>query len=101
MQQILHPIIDCFAFILPESFTQKVYSEALISYKDLEKSSAYSDQYEKRLKNDQKKLKNQLKEIAPLRLADLKKEQQEKLDRAKEKLISALITYCFRFFHIP
>ncbi len=29
--------IDCFAFILPESFTQKVYSEALISYKDLEK----------------------------------------------------------------
>ena len=77
--------IDCFAFILPESFTQKVYSEALISYKDLEKSSAYSDQYEKRLKNDQKKLKNQLKEIAPLRLADLKKEQQEKLDRAKEK----------------
>ena len=77
--------IDCFAFILPESFTQKVYSEALISYKDLEKSSAYSDQYEKCLKNDQKELKNQLKEIAPLRLADLKKEQQEKLDRAKEK----------------
>ncbi len=37
------------------------------------------------MKNDQKKLKNQLKEIAPLRLADLKKEQQEKLDRAKEK----------------
>lgn len=76
--------IDCFAFVLPENFKQKVYSEALIRYQDLEKSSAYSVQYENRLKTDQKELKQQLKKIASIRLADLKKEQQGKLDQAKE-----------------
>lgn len=76
--------IDCFAFILPENFKQKAYSEALVRYQDLEKSSAYSEQYENRLKTDQKELKQQLKKIASIRLADLKKEQQGKLDQAKE-----------------
>lgn len=77
--------IDCFAFVLPENFKQTTYSEALIRFKDLMKSDAYSDQYEKRLKQDQKDLKSRLKEIAPTRLAEIKKEQQALLDQEKQK----------------
>lgn len=77
--------IDCFAFVLPENFKQTTYSEALIRFMDLMKSDAYSNQYEKRLKRDQKDLKNILKKIAPTRLADIKKEQQALLDQEKQK----------------
>lgn len=77
--------IDCFAFILPENFKQAAYSEALVSYKDLKNSDAYSNQYEQRLKQDQKELKKQLKQIAPIRLTEIKNEQQKLLDQEKEK----------------
>lgn len=77
--------IDCFAFVLPENFTQAVYSEALIRYDDLNNLPAYSTHYEERLKKDQKRLKQHLKEVAPISLAEKKAEQQRKLDQEKEK----------------
>lgn len=77
--------IDCLAFVLPDNFTQTVYSEALIQYRDLKTSDAYSSQYEKRLKQDQKNLKNHLKETASSIMTEKKAEQQKRLDQEKKK----------------
>lgn len=76
--------IDCFAFILPENFTQPVFSEALVAFTDLKNQSAYSKQYEKRFKSEQKRLKEQLKPIATSSLKERKNQQQKLLDQEKE-----------------
>lgn len=75
--------IDCFAFVLPDNFTQPVYSEALVRYQDLKKSDAYSRKYEKRVKQEQKKLNNHLEHSASVSLAGKKAEHQKLLDQKK------------------
>ncbi|MGM0339057.1 FtsX-like permease family protein [Enterococcus sp. AZ007] len=77
--------IDCFAFILPDNFTQAVYSEALVEFRNLKNSEAYSNQYKRKLKQNKMKLKNQLKQKATESLAERKIEQQVLLDQEKEK----------------
>lgn len=77
--------IDCFAFVLPDNFTQAVYSEALVEFRNLKNSEAYSNQYERKLKQNKMKLKNQLKQKATESLAERKIEQQVLLDQEKEK----------------
>ncbi|MGT2928843.1 ABC transporter permease [Streptococcus dentasini] len=70
-----------YAVTLPEAFDSDVYSIARIRYDDLAGLNPFKNTYKKRLADHQKDLNDLLKDNGAKRLADLKTDAQEKIDK--------------------
>ncbi|KAF1297707.1 permease [Enterococcus sp. JM4C] len=78
--------IDFFAVIPETDLDLSTYSRVLIRYKNTEKMTAYSKEYEARVKKNEKALKQQLKNRPNERLKEIQTETKEEIEEAQEKI---------------
>lgn len=77
---------DVFAVIPSEDFSLSVYTEAYLSFEDTAGAIAYTAEYDELIDRHMEELENELSSRPALRLEEVRKEGQNKLDEAKEQL---------------
>lgn len=85
--------IDAFAFVLPEVFEMEAYGRMLVSFKNVINETAYSENYEQKMKENKAHLtklleprkKERLEEIRATALKEINQNQEE-LTNAKKQL---------------
>lgn len=78
-----------FGIILPEDFDMDVYTIARVKVAGLEGQRYDLDPYEKSVKSVIKNIEEQLKDRPDIRLSDIKKEANEKIQEAQEEIQDA------------
>lgn len=81
--------IDGFGVISESEFKMPVYTEAYLTFNDLNGVDSYSKEYEKLLDKHIKEVKNVTKNQAVVRLDDIKEEANKKLSKAKNEIKDA------------
>lgn len=81
--------IDGFAVIPESEFKMPVYTEAYLTFKDLNGLDSYSKEYEDLLDKHIKEVEDITKSQSVIRLNDIKKEANKKLSKAKHEIKDA------------
>lgn len=80
--------IDYFAVISEKDFNMKSYTEVYIKYKNINKEQAYSSSYNEKVVSNKGKLKSNFKTRPKERLMEIKKQAEETIKDAKNKIVT-------------
>lgn len=78
-----------FAIVNENNFNSDVYMMAKLTFEDTRGIDPYSDEYNNKIQEHKEEISNLLKEQEDIRLADIKSEYQEEIDRGQKELDDA------------
>lgn len=78
-----------YAIVNENNFNSDVYMMAKLTFEDTQGLDPYSDEYNDKIQEHKEELSNLLKEQEGIRLADIKSEYQEEIDKGRQELDDA------------